>query len=72
MPKQMDGRMDRRMEGQKEGRTEDGRMERPYFIGPFRLPPGVQKLLKFVFFTTHFCQGETDKVSDTSFMLFSV
>ena len=21
----------------------DGRMDRPYFIGPFRLPPGVQQ-----------------------------
>ena len=28
-------------EGQKEGGKE-GRMDRPYFIGPFRLLPGVQ------------------------------
>ena len=29
-------------EGRTEGRTE-GQMDRPYFIGSFRLPPGVQK-----------------------------
>ena len=29
------------MEEQKDGRT-DGTTDRPYFIGPFRLPPGVQ------------------------------
>ena len=27
-----------------EGRK-DGRMDRPYFIGPFRLLPGVQKII---------------------------
>ena len=26
-------------------RRTDGRTDRPYFIGPFRLPPGVQKSL---------------------------
>ena len=30
------------MPGQKD-RRRDGRTDRPYFIGPFRLPPGVQK-----------------------------
>ena len=30
-------RLDRRTEGRKDGRT-----NRPYFIGPFRLPPGVK------------------------------
>ena len=30
-----------RMEGQKD-RPKDGRTDRPYFIGPFWLPPGVQ------------------------------
>ena len=34
MPGQMEGRKDRRMEG---------RTDRPYFIGPFRLLPRVQK-----------------------------
>ena len=31
------------MQFQENTRT-DGRMDRPYFIGPFRLPPGVQKV----------------------------
>ena len=31
---------DRQKERQKDGRI-DGKMGRPYFIGPFRLPPGV-------------------------------
>ena len=35
-------RPDRRKDGRKDGST-DGRTGRPYFIGPFRLPPGVQK-----------------------------
>ena len=30
------------MHGQTEGRA-DGRADSPYFIGPFRLPAGVQK-----------------------------
>ena len=30
------------MHGQKDGRK-DGRTDRPYFIGPFQLPAGVQK-----------------------------
>ena len=35
---QRDRRMDRRMEGWK-----NGWKDRPYFIGPLRLRPGVQK-----------------------------
>ena len=35
---QTDGRADGRMEGWKDRRT-----DRPYFIGPFQLTPGVQK-----------------------------
>ena len=35
-------RPDRRKDGRKHGTT-DRRTGRPYFIGPFRLPPGVQK-----------------------------
>ena len=31
-----------RTEGQTKGQK-DERMDRPYFIGPFWLPPGVQK-----------------------------
>ena len=38
---EMEGWMERWMEGQK-----DRRMDRPYFIGPFQLPPGVQKFNK--------------------------
>ena len=34
----MDGRMERRMDG----RTK-GRMNKPYFVGPFQLPLGLQK-----------------------------
>ena len=34
-----DGRMDRRMEGL------DGRMDMPYFIGPFQLTPVEEKLV---------------------------
>ena len=32
---------DKRTDGRTEGQT-----DRPYFIGPFRLPPGVQKTNK--------------------------
>ena len=33
----------------KDGRTDgDGRMDRPFFIGPFRVPPGVQKESKSI------------------------
>ena len=35
----------RETEGQMEGQK-DGRMDRPYFIGPFQLPPGVPKFSK--------------------------
>ena len=31
-------------------RRKDGRTDRPYFIGPFRLTPGVQKIGSFVQF----------------------
>ena len=34
---------DGRTEGQMEGWKKDGRTDRSYFIGPFQLPPGVQK-----------------------------
>ena len=35
---------------QKDGKM-DGRMDRPYFIGPFWLPPGIQKeVIKLIFF----------------------
>ena len=39
---------DRQKDGQKDGqkdRQKERRTDRPYFIGPFRLPPGVQKVL---------------------------
>ena len=36
-----------RTDGRTEGRM-DGRTDRPYFIGPFRLPPGVQKSVKYL------------------------
>ena len=45
----VDGKVDGRTDGRKDERTDgrtDGRTNRPYFVGPFRLPPGVQKNLK--------------------------
>ena len=72
MPKQMDGRMDRRMEGQKEGRMEGRKDGETLFYRTLPATTRGPKTVKICFFTTHFCQGETDKVSDTSFMLFSV
>ena len=38
-----DRRKDRRTDGRTEGRT-----DRPYFIGPFQLPPGIQKEQKLI------------------------
>ena len=32
----------------KENARTDGRTGRPYFIGPFRLPPGLNKLLETI------------------------
>ena len=45
-----DGRTEGRMEGQKDGQR-DGRTDRIYFIGIFRLLPGVQ--LGLPIFTQH-------------------
>ena len=41
-----DGRMDGRTDGMTDGRMEE-RTDRPYFIGPFRLPLGVQLRITF-------------------------
>ena len=43
----------------------DGRMDRPYFIGLFRLPPGIQKKSKNTNELTlrKMCYGKTDKLT---------
>ena len=40
----------KRTDRPKDGRT-DGSTDRPYVIGPFRLPPGVQKWILYKYFS---------------------
>ena len=40
--------MEGQMEGWMEGQKNDRRTDRPYFIGPFQLPPGIQKNWRIV------------------------